>query len=222
MKSVKLLIIFLLLGSSHSGWSYTFTEAIKGIDEHNSVSSLSNMASAMGEMANAKGSWGDPKLKLAAKNYPTNTLKDNETPMTGIEVGLAQKVSLTPKHGFLKDAMMAISDSKNMDVEQTKRKLRKVFWTLSIKLKQAKEDLEILKENLSWVKGMLRVSKKRYTNGKISQQALLDLQIRKSEIESMIINKEHFLKELNFGIVTLLFLLKKSKQATHPCQILKP
>ena len=37
---------------------------------------------------------------------------------------------------------------------------------------------------------MLEVSKKLYVNGKIFQQAILDIQIRKAEIETLISNRK--------------------------------
>ena len=66
------------------------------------------------------------------------------------------------------------------------------------------EESKILNENFNWIKSIIKVSKKLYSTGKISQQALLDIEIRKTEIERDMSNKKfEYLKigdELNYLI----------------------
>ena len=92
-------IIYILAISiiSTSTYAVTFSDAVSNLQRHESIESIVGKSRATSEEAGVKGSWGDPKLKVAAKNFPEDSLKQDQTPMTGIEFGISQKVSLTTK-----------------------------------------------------------------------------------------------------------------------------
>lgn len=204
MKTFVLLVSLLLVNKQAMG--YSFSEAVKSIEDHDAVSSINQMAGALTEKGALAGSWGDPMVKLAAKNFPKDSLKDDETPMTGIEVGLSQKIALTTKYGNTQDAYESLGKAKGHDAEDKKRSLIVSLWKIVIDQRRLTEEIQIFKENLEWVKKILKISKKLYSNGKTSQQALLDIQIRKSEIEAGISNKEFELQESQAKLSYLLDL----------------
>lgn len=185
----------LLLSIWQTAEAYSFNEAIKRIETHDVVESISQKAFAISEEGGRKGSWGDPMLKLAAKNFPKDSLEDDKTPMTGIEFGVSQKIALTTKYGNIQDAFESMGKAKKLDSEDMKRDLLKSFWGVLIDQRRLSEEIQIFKENLAWLVKILKISKKLYSNGKISQQALLDIQIRKSELEAGLSNIEFELKE---------------------------
>ncbi|MFC2074449.1 hypothetical protein ACFLR3_04270, partial [Campylobacterota bacterium] len=61
----------------------TFEEALLTLKKHESVESALFKYKAGSEEAKLKSSWGDPKFKIAAKNFPVDTLSFDQTPMTG-------------------------------------------------------------------------------------------------------------------------------------------
>lgn len=191
---VGLLFITGILHSSYA-YSYSFNEAIEAIKSHDIVSSLEKKSKALIEEGESKGSWGDPMFRVAAKNYPKDSLKDNETPMTGIEFGVAQKVALTTKYGNIEDAFAALGQATKQESENKTQELIRSFWEILIENKKLDEEINIINENLNWIKNILKVSKRLYANGKISQQALLDIQIRKSELEALLSNTEYESKQ---------------------------
>lgn len=162
---------------------------------HDAAISISEKAHAIKEEGGVRGSWGDPKFKIMAKNFPKSSLEDDQTPMTGIEFGISQKIALTTKYGNIKDAFRSMGEAKEFESKDKVREIIRSFWVTLADQRRLKEELKIFKENLQWFSKILRVSKKRYTNGKISQQALLDIQIRKSEIEADLSNIKFELKE---------------------------
>ena len=95
------IILFITISLSYG---FTFTDAIKKIDSHESVDALKNMALAIREEGGSRGSWGDPTFKIAAKNLPKDSLARDETPMSGIEFGISQKIALTTKYGNIQDS----------------------------------------------------------------------------------------------------------------------
>ena len=193
-----------ILLSSQSVYALTFQEAVKKIEGHEAVIALKSQSEALGKKSKSAGSWGDPMFKISAKNFPEDSLKRDQTPMTGIEFGLSQKIALTNKYGNLKSKYRSLSKASVFYTKDQKQKLIKELWFNSIKMKQYKEEQSILRENASWIRKVLKSSKKLYSNGKISQQALLDIQIRQSEIERLLSNKKFSIENLKNEIKYLL------------------
>ena len=175
----------------------TFNEAINILEKHESIDSIKYKSKALGEQADLKGSWGDPMFKIAAKNFPKDSLERDQTPMTGIEFGLSQKISLTTKYGVMANAFDSLSKAYEYEADDKKQALTKGMWDILIFKRKITEELDILKENDAWISKILKVSKRLYSTGKTSQQALLDIQIRKSEIERELINKKYELESLD-------------------------
>ena len=84
----KLLGLFLIVVSTQVE-AMTFSQAVESLAKHESVEILSYHSQATASAADSRGSWGDPHIKLAAKNFPKDSLKDDQTPMTGIELGIS-------------------------------------------------------------------------------------------------------------------------------------
>lgn len=200
---MKLRIIIPLILFSHNAVALTFNEAIKKIDSHQSVESILSQSKVTKEEGSIKASWGDPHLKLAAKNFPKDNLSDDQTPMTGIEFGISQKIALSTKYSNIGNAYLAMAKAQKLDANDQKQFLKKMFWEILILKNKAKEELVILNENNRWIEKLLKISKRLYSTGKASQQALLDIQIRKSEIESEISNKNYELRQLEDQVMYL-------------------
>lgn len=186
---MRLILVIFFVFSAPCNYALTFSDAIKNLKEHDVIAALRSKAKALNEEGKSKGSWGDPMLVLAAKNFPKETLKDNETPMTGVEVQISQKIALTTKYAAIKESYQHMGKSSEHDSESKMHELVKSFWDILIEDKKIDEEIKIFEENLDSINGILKVSKRLYTNGKISQQALFDIQIRKSELEASLSNK---------------------------------
>ena len=191
---MRLFLIIALFPSLLLAESFDWFE--KQIDSHEMVQMLDSKAKAMNEMGLAQGSWGDPVVKISANNFPKDSLRRDETPMTGIQYGVSQKISMTTKYGNLEKSYQALSESIQMEKEQRKRVFKAELWKQAINLRKIDEDLTIMNENLQWVEKMIKVSKKLYSNGKLAQQGLLEIQIRKNNIETKIIEIESKKKEI--------------------------
>jgi cobalt-zinc-cadmium efflux system outer membrane protein len=196
IKMMKYLVILFIFSSVEAN-AITFEKAITVLGTHESVDSVNFKSKALSEEAELRGSWGDPQFKIAAKNFPKDSFEDDQTPMTGIEFGVSQKIALTTKYGNIEDAFKSLSNAYQFEADDKKEALTKAFWKILIIKRKASEELEILKENNTWISKILIVSKRLYSTGKTSQQALLDIQIRKSEIESELNNKNYELSQID-------------------------
>lgn len=189
----KIIFIFLFMLPA---FSMNFEEAVKLLGEHSVVQSIDGRSQSVLSKARSNGSWGDPIFRLAAKNYPKESLKNNETPMTGLEIGLSQKISLTNKYSTLREATESLSQSESYAAIDSKRGLVKSLWNILILERRINEEKEILEESFLWLKKILKVSKKLYANGKITQQAILEIEIRKSEVAMKLNKTNHSLLKI--------------------------
>lgn len=192
----KILIIPFIVFSSHA-YAITFSEAVKLLEKHESIEAIFGKSKATTKEAELKGSWGDPEFKIAAKNFPQDTLKKDQTPMTGIEFGISQKISLTTKYNNIENTFHSLAKAYKYEANDKREALTKSLWEVLIVKRKITEEIKILNKNLIWITKILKVSKKLYANGKTSQQAILDIQIRKTEIESEVSNKKFELMQLN-------------------------
>jgi len=197
---LKILLLSLSMLMISSTYAFTFDEAIKQIKEHDHLKSIEFESKSLESKSEKIGSWGDPMLKLAAKNFPKDSLKDNETPMTGIEFGLSQKMALTNKYGKLENAVKEESKSLLYKKEDQAQAMIKSFWDILIAIKRLKNEISIFDENLSWLDKTIKVSERLYANGKISQQALLDIKIRQAQMQSSLDNKKFELQTQNSNL----------------------
>lgn len=193
MATAKTRIILLygfltLLFAPNPAHSITFREAIDRIETHDKTSALSSKSEALTQEAKRQGSWGDPSVKVSAKNLPRNSLRDDQTPMSGLEVALSGTIPLSPKRSYYEKSYKKMAESVFWNSTQAKRELQQNLWKHVIEVKKLNRQKQILEENLEWIRQMIDVSKNLYANGRVSQQAILDLQIRKSELHSHLVD----------------------------------
>lgn len=179
-----ILIFFLFVSFSVN--AFEFAEAIKQLKMHDAIKIINQRAESIKNRADKNGSWGDPKFKVSFKNFPTENLSYNRTPMTGIEFGISQKIGLTTKYGHKKETLLNLSTAKRYEAKSQKENLVRLLWINAIKKRETTEDIKVLKESLEWIMQILSVSKRLYSLGKITQQAFLDVKIRHAEIRSKI------------------------------------
>lgn len=190
------ILISLLILFSSNAFAVSFSAAAKALENHDIVEAIQHESISIKEQGAIEGSWGDPRLMLAARNFPKDSLKDDETPMTGVELSLSQKIALTTKYGNMKGSYDSMARAMQFSANDKIRSLQLMLWNYVIERRRILAEKLIFKENLKWLEKSLKVSKKLYSNGKTSQQALLELQVRKSKIESLISEREYELLQV--------------------------
>jgi len=194
----------LILQISHSISAMTLNEALLSLEDHKLVQSQLDTAKGLKEFSQAQGSWGDPKLTISAMNFPRETLSRDDSMMTGIQIGLSQKIALSNKYGLAKEAYKDKAQVKQYVGKQYQRELAYALWEMAIEQTRLKEVEKILNENLGWLESNLKISKQLYRNGKIPQQAILDIQIRRGRLKGQIINISHSISSLHYKLASLL------------------
>ncbi|SMF41013.1 TolC family protein [Pseudobacteriovorax antillogorgiicola] len=215
------LLVFLLQVVASPAYSMTFKEAMSSIENHQKVAEMELKSRSTAEVANMKGSWGDPTLKVSAKNYPVDTLDPNQTPMTGVDFVLSQKVPLTSKYSDVELAFKNLSEAERWKSKSRLEGLRSALWSYLISIRKLSDEVRILRENLTWLENIIKVSQDLYSTGKQNQQAILELKIRKSELKSMVQSKDFEISEVKEMIKYIIGTPSEIDLSSVPWEILK-
>ncbi len=197
----KFIISFFLISSLAAA---DFQSVLKDLDQHHLVQAKLQDAESLNSLSEKEGSWGDPTLDVAAVNFPRETLNQDVSMMTGFRVGLSQSINLSGKYGKERESMEKMASSQKANALQLKRTLAKTLWELAAEKSKLIQTREILKENLTWTRDNLKVSKRLYSTGKVPQQAVLDIQMRKSELEASLANVVAMIKVVDQEVTSLI------------------
>tara|TARA_B110000259_G_C14033027_1_gene407662 strand:- start:4444 stop:5658 length:1215 start_codon:yes stop_codon:yes gene_type:complete len=182
----------------------TFDELIKDIDNHSKIASLKNKKQSIFNEGRAKSRWEEPQLKFEAMNFPSEDPRFGLSAMSSVGITLSQKVPLTSKYSNILKSYNYLVDSQKYKLEILKRNIILEVWNHAIKKEKIIKSIKIYEENMGWIKDMIKVSGRLYSTGKISQQAILDLKIRKTQIDSNIKTNEILLKKIDRSLSKLL------------------
>jgi hypothetical protein len=199
-----ILYFYIIIVFCHSAIAKNFNELIKELDNHDLIQARLDKVNSIQQKSRQLGSWGDPEFSISALNFPENSFRHDESMMTGVQFGLSQKISVSGKYENLRKSGQERSKSYLKKTKHLKRKFIKTLWLLSIEKERLNEEKMVLKENFIWVENNLKVTKRLYSTGKVPQQAVLDIQIRKSELFTQIKQRYFASKSLKHQVTALL------------------
>lgn len=194
---IKRFVVLIIMSITHPDlMGYTFEEAVNSIKSHESVQSLKQKSLSIESQASQQSSWGDPMLKVAAKNFRAEHFAPDATPMTGIEVTISQRLPLTTKYSHVEAAHENLAAASHLKAEDQRVRLIHELWIAAISAQEISEEISLIEENIAWLEKTIKISKKLYTTGRLSQQAILGFQIRKAEQESQLLAKKAELEQV--------------------------
>lgn len=140
----------------------------------------------------------DPVLGLGLNNLPVESFGFDTEPMTGKSISLSQSFPFPGKLTSKEEMMKKDAEINKEKYKLSKLKLRKEiidnYYSLSYQLKK----LSLLNEKLNVFEALIPVVKTRYEVSKASQQNLIQLQLRISDIKEQIANQQGKLDETRF------------------------
>lgn len=200
---MKGILLFIFITNSVC-FAASFEELAQRVEKHDLLEGELDKVKSLEESARKSGSFGDPMFKVAALNFPQDSLDQNESMMTGIQFGLSQKLSLSGKYGKLRDSGLEKAKTYKARTLQLKREFIKRLWEVGIQKERLIKEYQVLKENYDWISNNLKISKRLYSTGKVPQQAVLDIQIRRSELSSLIEKNKYAQNSLKHQLSVLL------------------
>lgn len=122
----------------------------------------------------------DPMVSFAFSNYPTDTYSADDTPMTGNEVRLSQKLPFPGKlaaRGAMAQAEADWFEALYQDQRyQTEQKVKDAWYRLYY-LERAQQ---LLQKNVTILDDVIRLAETRYATGQALQQDVLKAQVQRS------------------------------------------
>jgi outer membrane protein TolC len=140
--------------------------------------------------------------------------------MTGVDLVLSQKIPLTSKYSDLELEFKHLAEAEHWKSKNRVESLKSSLWSHLISIKKLSEELSILRDNLTWLENIIKVSQDLYSTGKQTQQAILELKIRKSELKSMVQSKEFEVSEVKEMLKYLVGIPAEIDLSTVPWEIL--
>jgi len=129
----------------------------------------------------------DPQLTVGVLNFPRTSFSFNETPMTGVFVGMSQTIPWPGKLSVQAEIAGLNSESRVLDLAAGENSVIRLvtsnyydfsFWTLTG---------DILAENLKLIQDIIDVAQTRYANGLGSAQDVLRSQTAEARLENRIL-----------------------------------
>lgn len=124
----------------------------------------------------------DPQLSISLLNYPTNTLSNDASPMTGNDFKLSQKLPFPGKlatRGKLAHQQELWAQAKYADlVLQVRQQVRDNWYQLSFQ----RQAIILTQANIALLDDVIRLTETRYQVGKGLQQNVLKAQVERSRL----------------------------------------
>ncbi len=182
------------LALAPTGWADSISESdvldsLIGValERNPAIHAAEYRISASQHQAKFAGWLPDPKLSAAILNLPRTSLSFDETPMSGVSLGLSQSVPWPGKLSAKADIARLNSDIRGTDLAARKnniiRQVRHYYydyshWSLAV---------TVLSESLQLVEDVIRSAQTRYANGDGSLQNVLRAETSKARIENRIL-----------------------------------
>lgn len=148
---------------------------------------------AMDYRARASGTIPDPKFNIAALNLPRSSLSLDETPMSGIVLGISQTI---PWPGQLK-AKSAVahlqSDSKEQNIYQTENSIARMVKYYYYEYSYWTKAGQLLDSNIELIQFLINTAEIKYANGNGTAQDALRAQTARARLE----NKKLFMSQMS-------------------------
>ena len=161
-----------------------FVKLLRKVESHPNVVAARQAYLKRSSTVQAMSSLKDPSLKVSALNLPTSDLSFDKTPMSSKQVALMQRLPLTTRLSHLEDSAEFLGQAGKSQAKFQVATNKAQLWIVAAKLKSLNEQLQIVDASLNWIKQVDKSTQRLYSTGKTNQINLLEIKVRKSELES--------------------------------------
>jgi outer membrane protein TolC len=150
------------------------------------------------------GSLPDPMFKAVASNLPTDSWSFDQSPMSGVELMLTQKIPFPGKLGLAKKTTKNLAEKTKQDYQSTKNFILSELKQNYYQLYLLQKSIEITQENKLLIEDFARIATTKYSVGKGIQQDVLKAQVEVSKMIDRLISLEEMRKSVQAKINILL------------------
>ncbi|MFQ6002628.1 MAG: TolC family protein [Candidatus Zixiibacteriota bacterium] len=150
------------------------------------------------------GSLPDPMFKAVASNLPVDSRSFDQTPMSGVELMLTQKIPFTGKLGLAQKTTRSLAQKTKQDYQSTKNFILSELKQNYYQLYLLQKSIEITQKNKLLIEDFARIATTKYSVGKGIQQDVLKAQVEVSKMIDKLISLEEMRKTVEAKINILL------------------
>jgi outer membrane protein TolC len=159
------------------------------------------------------GSLDDPMLGVELMNVPTDSLRLNESEMSGVQISLAQKLPFPGKLEAQREIAALRSQTLEHRIEQLKLNIawniKRIYYELYLKSRKK----NILENQRAFLRQTLKTSRDRYALNQVSQASILNLQVEEAQLVNEQLRLSSEMKDLEAELAHI------SGHAEHASQI---
>jgi len=189
------IICFLIcVALAPAGWADDISEnhtldslIMVALERHPSIRAAEYRHSAAEHQAEFAGWLPDPKLSVAVLNLPRTSLSFDETPMSGVVLGLSQSIPWPGKLSAKTDIARLNSDIKATNLAARRNSIIRQVTHFYYDYSHWVQVEAVLAEKMQLVENISQVAQTRYSNGDGSLQNVLRSKTSKARIENRIL-----------------------------------
>ncbi len=149
------------------------------------------------------GSLEDPRIGFRASNFPTSNLGLNNTPMTGLDLTLAQKIPFPGKRSLRKKAEQSMATATSSLYAESQNQLRFQVSETYYQLYRTDQVTRVVRDNLSLLDKLAKTAETRYSAGEASGPDVFRAQTFRSQLEKDLLALRQERKSLTARMNTL-------------------
>jgi cobalt-zinc-cadmium efflux system outer membrane protein len=134
------------------------------------------------------GSLPDPMFKAVASNLPVDSWSLDQSPMSGVELMLTQKIPFPGKLALTKKTTRSLAQKTRQDYHSTKNFILSELKQNYYQLYLLQKSIEITEKNKLLIEDFARVASTKYSVGKGIQQDVLKAQVEVSKMIDKLIS----------------------------------
>ena len=162
----------------------------EALDAHPDISATQQRALAAQKRVEPAGAWDDPTLSVGIQNLPYDPFSLNATPMSGVKVGLAQRIPWPGKRALAEDTARAKSAAAEQNIEEQKLRLAAEVRTVYFDIHLLDVSKRVLETNLAILDRFIEVADAKYRVGNGLQRDVLRARVARAELDEQLLGVE--------------------------------
>ncbi|MBW2313827.1 MAG: TolC family protein [Deltaproteobacteria bacterium] len=169
-----------------------------------------DVARSTAEAAEARvypaGALPDPRFRYELSNVPTGDLDLDSTPLSGQQLGLAQRLPFPGLLGNQRDAARFAADASQEELGDESRRVTAAVERAWVELGFAQRALDVTLENIDLVRQLAKIAEAKYRVGRGLQQDVIRAQVTLTELIDERIGREASIRSAEARLANLLDL----------------
>ncbi len=168
-------------------------------------------ARAVAARADAAGALSDPVLSLSVNNLPLPSFSLSSTPMSGLKIGLSQRIPWPSKPGLQEETVAHRADARAAEISERSQNLAAQVRTLFYEVHFVDQAVQVIQKNLKIIEGFVQVADAKYRVGRGQHRSVLEARVIRGQLQTRALELKRKRESLRIRMNSLLAI-----DAHHP------